>query len=184
MAIKFDKILGKIREDDAPGSEITGTLTNTYIPKATAAAVIANSALIDDGTDIINTVDFLVNAGKAIKGAKTLGDTLLFQGYRTDGGGAYVTLITITANAGAPTCDLADGVTKATKYIYRAAGVDVALSDGGTGASLVDPGEDRIMFWDNSATSTAYLDTAGEIVIAGTNMYVPAASLYLYDNFI
>lgn len=34
--------------------------------------------------------------------------------------------------------------------MYRAGGTDVALADGGTGASLSDPNADRIMWWDDS----------------------------------
>ena len=44
--------------------------------------------------------------------------------------------------------------------IYRAGGTDVALADGGTGASLSDPGADRLLFWDDGSCAVAFL-TAG-----------------------
>jgi hypothetical protein len=45
--------------------------------------------------------------------------------------------------------------------IYRAGGTDVPLADGGTGASLADPGADRIMFWDDSAGVVTWLQLTG-----------------------
>ena len=41
--------------------------------------------------------------------------------------------------------------------LYRAGGTDVPLADGGTGASLTDPNMDRIMAWDDSAGSVAFI---------------------------
>jgi hypothetical protein len=50
---------------------------------------------------------------------------------------------------------------------YNPAGTDVALADGGTGASLSDPGSDKIMVWDDSASATAYCG-------AGTGLSIDA----------
>lgn len=61
------------------------------------------------------------------------GNTLELQAYDVDGA-AYVTFATLTAN-NSPTMDLADTVTKAGGYIYRAGGTEVPITDGGTGAS-------------------------------------------------
>jgi hypothetical protein len=60
--------------------------------------------------------------------------------------------------------------------VYRAGGTDVPLADGGTGASLADPGADRIMFWDDSAGSTAYLAPSTGLAISGTDLAVDAAT--------
>lgn len=49
-------------------------------------------------------------------------------------------------------------------------GTDVALADGGTGASLVDPNDDRIMFWDDSAGSIAFLDIGTGLTITDTTI--------------
>jgi len=51
----------------------------------------------------------------------------------------------------------------------------VALGSGGTGASLSDPGADRIMFWDDSATTTAWLTPGTNISISGTYLNVDDA---------
>jgi len=54
--------------------------------------------------------------------------------------------------------------------IYRAGGTDVPLADGGTGASLVDPGADRIMFWDDSAGAVTWLTAGTGLTITDTTI--------------
>lgn len=52
---------------------------------------------------------------------------------------------------------------------------DLALADGGTGASLADPGGDRIMFWDDSAGQVTWLNPIGigsGLTLTGTNLAV------------
>lgn len=53
---------------------------------------------------------------------------------------------------------------------YFPGGTDVALADGGTGASLTAPGADSIMFYDVSASSTAYLTLGAGLSITGTTI--------------
>lgn len=55
-------------------------------------------------------------------------------------------------------------------YIHRVGGTDVALADGGTGASLADPGADRIMFWDDSAGAVAWLTVGTGLAITTTTI--------------
>src|SRR5690606_2830479 len=45
-------------------------------------------------------------------------------------------------------------------YIYRAGGTDIALADGGTGASLADPGADRLMIWDDRDRKSTRLNSS------------------------
>ena len=52
--------------------------------------------------------------------------------------------------------------------IYRAGGTDVPMADGGTGASLADPGADRVMFWDDSAGAVTWLEMGTNLAITGT----------------
>lgn len=54
--------------------------------------------------------------------------------------------------------------------VYRAGGTDVALADGGTGASLSDPNADRIMFWDDSAGQVTWLQAGSGLSISGTTI--------------
>ncbi|MBK8123878.1 MAG: hypothetical protein IPK54_10075 [Dokdonella sp.] len=51
---------------------------------------------------------------------------------------------------------------------YAPGGTEVALADGGTGASLVDPGADRILFWDDSAGGVTWLEVGSGLSLAGT----------------
>jgi hypothetical protein len=80
------------------------------------------------------------------------------------------------AGVATATTDLPTATTIGGAAIYRAGGSDVALADGGTGASLTDPGADRIFFWDESANSTAFLTPGNGIVITGTNIGLTGGS--------
>ena len=59
---------------------------------------------------------------------------------------------------------------------YTVGGTDVALADGGTGASLTDPNDDRIMFWDDSAGAVTWLDNGNGLTITTTTIAVDSAS--------
>lgn len=59
---------------------------------------------------------------------------------------------------------------------YNPGGTDVALADGGTGASLADPGVDRILFWDNSLGAVTWLEVGSGLSITGTVLTASAAS--------
>jgi hypothetical protein len=72
--------------------------------------------------------------------------------------------------------------------VYRAGGTDVALADGGTGASLADPNADRIMFWDDSGGAVTWLEVGSGLSITDTTLStiasgdVTAASAFGTDN--
>lgn len=53
---------------------------------------------------------------------------------------------------------------------YFPGGTDVALADGGTGASLSDPNADRILFWDDSAGSMDWLTVGSGLSISTTTL--------------
>jgi hypothetical protein len=56
---------------------------------------------------------------------------------------------------------------------------DIALAEGGTGASLADPGADRILFWDDSAGGVTWLTPAAPLVVTTTSI-VAAPKGYLF----
>lgn len=58
----------------------------------------------------------------------------------------------------------------ATLGLYKSGGTDVALADGGTGASLTDPNADRIMFWDDSAGAVTWLTLGTNLTITDTTL--------------
>ncbi len=47
---------------------------------------------------------------------------------------------------------------------------DLALADGGTGASLSDPNADRILFWDDSAGAVGFLNPNTNLSISNTDL--------------
>jgi hypothetical protein len=49
-------------------------------------------------------------------------------------------------------------------------GTDLSLANGGTGASLSDPNDDRILFWDDSAGTVAWLDIGTGLSLSGTTI--------------
>lgn len=53
---------------------------------------------------------------------------------------------------------------------YAVGGTDVALADGGTGASLADPNADRVLFWDDSAATMTWLTMGTNLTITGTTL--------------
>lgn len=65
--------------------------------------------------------------------------------------------------------------TAGTDY-YNPSGTDVALADGGTGASLTDPNADRIMFWDDSAGVVTWLEASIGLTLSGTTLEVSTAA--------
>src|SRR5690606_8895417 len=77
--------------------------------------------------------------------------------------------------------DLPSGITIGGAAIYRAGGSDVSLADGGTGASLVDPGADRILFWDDSAGAVTWLTVGTGLSISSTT--ISGTALLDEDDF-
>lgn len=67
------------------------------------------------------------------------------------------------------TSGVASAATAGTDY-YNPGGTDVALADGGTGASLVNPNADRILFWDDSAGVMTWLSLNAGLEISGTTI--------------
>jgi len=60
---------------------------------------------------------------------------------------------------------------------------DLALADGGTGASLADPNDDRIMFWDDSAGAVTWLDISTGLAISTTNLSIDISNMTAMGAF-
>jgi hypothetical protein len=54
------------------------------------------------------------------------------------------------------------------KAVYTSGGTDVTLADGGTGTSLTDPNDDRIMAWDDSVGAVVMMDLSGLLTTTAT----------------
>jgi len=66
--------------------------------------------------------------------------------------------------------------------IYRAGGTDVALADGGTGASLADPNADRLMFWDDSAGAVTWAVPGNGLEFSTTTLNTKYSVLQIYTT--
>lgn len=56
----------------------------------------------------------------------------------------------------------------------------ITIAKGGTGVSLTDPNADRILFWDDSASSVAFLSPGAFLTITGTILDVTGISSGTY----
>jgi hypothetical protein len=104
---------------------------------------------------------------------QTAADT--FTGRTLTAGSAKISVSNGSGVAGNPTIDL--GSVASTDLsdaasLYKAGGTDVAIGDGGTGASLVDPNADRILFWDDSAGGVTWLAPGANLAITATTLDV------------
>lgn len=140
-----------------------GTDVQAYDPELTAIAALA----VTDGNFIVgNGTTWVAESGATARTSLGLGtsDTPQFTGIEV--GNASDTTLT-RASAG--------NLAVEGNLLYRAGGTDVALADGGTGASLTDPNADRLMFWDDSAGSVAWLEAGSGLTISGTTITASGA---------
>ena len=129
--------IGTLAGDSGSATGATVTIAGgTNITTSAAAATLTVN--LDAAITAMTSVDFAT--GGRLGTGLVAGNTFLLQAYNVNGA-AYNTFATLTAHATAPTMDLATGVTIGTAYVYRAGGTDIAVADGGTGAStLLDHG--------------------------------------------
>ena len=169
---------------------MTGSACDTIVMTAAAngafslvttdtAAAAANIQITADGTVDIDSAGVLtLDSGAAINiepaacsvilldctisidagvvtGATSITSTVIELGHASD---------TTIARSGS------GAITVECNQVYLAGGTDVALADGGTGASLSDPGADRLVFWDDGAGAIAFLTAGSGLTICGTTM--------------
>lgn len=165
----------------------TNNIWKPYIGGAIVAQLAATSLSpgVSDtqalGTTALMWSDLFLASGAVINfnnGDVTLthsADTLTLGGGNLSiGTTASLTAGTIElGDASANTLSASGGVLSIEgKAVYTATGTDVALADGGTGASLTDPNADRIMFWDDSAGAVTWLAPSSGLAITTTSIAV------------
>ena len=143
------------------------------------AAAAANITITADGTVDINSAGLLtLDSGAAINIEPAACSAILLDGTISIDAGVVTGATSITSTVielghASDTTIARSGsgaITVEGNQVYLAGGTDVALADGGTGASLSDPGADRILFWDDSAGAVAFLVPNCNLAISGTNL--------------
>lgn len=149
-------------------------LAEVYVP-ATDTTIDA-AQIVDKRVPAVQSWDAEL---KALAGLTSAADKLpYFTGSATAGVAdfsAYARTFLDDANEAALKATLN---LEANTDFYAPGGTDVALADGGTGASLVDPNADRIAFWDDSAGAVTWL-TAGD----GLTITTTTISSFFGDSF-
>ncbi|OGD88073.1 hypothetical protein A3D04_04975 [Candidatus Curtissbacteria bacterium RIFCSPHIGHO2_02_FULL_40_16b] len=172
-------------------SGLAGLTSGGNITFSSAQILGASPLVFEGGTDddVTTTLAFTdpTTSNKTITFPNETGTVCttgsVCSGYQASG--TYVTSVSgtadrITSTGGTtPVIDIAAtyvGQTSITTLGTIATGTwdatDIALGAGGTGATLTDPGADRLFFWDDSATSTAWLVANTGLTISGTDLNV------------
>lgn len=124
-----------------------------------------NRLVRTDGTDTkkIQGSAVTVDDSGNMSGVSALSSTTIELGHASD---------TTIARSGA------GDITIEGNAVYRAGGADVALADGGTGASLSDPNADRLMFWDDSGGAVTWLSAGAGLTISGTTITTTSGRVF------
>lgn len=151
---------------DVNGSDIRHASGGQYTPSATdtsghhqfASGQTLNSA---SGTDIFAKFTGTVNnSGTAATDFLELDITTTAAG-----SGAQNAINVLNDSSSVFAVDVTGAVTTGSW-----SGTDIPLAAGGTGASLSDPGADRIMFWDDSGSTVNWLSVGTGMQISGTGL--------------
>jgi len=144
------------------GGTGASTFTDGGILLGSGTGAITAMAVLTDGQMIVGdgTTDPVAESGTTLRTSIGVGtcDSPQFTGIEL----SHATANTLTGACGLLSIEGA--------VVYSAGGTDVPLADGGTGASLSDPGADRLLFWDDDAGAVAFLTASTNITICGTNI--------------
>lgn len=162
------------------GSEITNSLPRNGEAAMTGQMKSASGTVSAPGVTFSSDLDcglYLIgtnNVGLAAGGSKIL--DVATTGLTVTGALTTTTLELGGATDATIARSGAGDITVEGNTVYRAGGTDVALIDGGTGASLTDPNADRILFWDDSAGAVTWLTASTGLAITTTDIAIDAAS--------
>jgi hypothetical protein len=168
--------IGTLAGDSGTATGATVTIaggTNITTAAGTATLTVNLDAALTGITSVTGA------NGCELRTGVTAADTLILAAYDV-GTTSYTPFVTLAAHATDPTCDLAAGVTIGGAYIYRASGTDVAVADGGTGAStLTDHG---VLIGNATSAVTATAEGATGVILTGVTGSVPTWTTSSYPS--
>ena len=151
-----------------------GTVTGSLTFDADALHILDTNAshdlIITPGSDLTADRVLTLTTGDAARTVTISGNATISQDYSTAGSPQLTGIELGHASDTTLTRSSAGNLAVEGNVVYRVGGTDVALADGGTGATLADPGADRIMFWDDSAGAVDWLTAGSGLSIAGTTI--------------
>lgn len=146
------ELLGVISDETGTGSLVFATSPTLTTPNIGAASGTSLSLSSGTGLQVGSSVPFSDSAG-----------TLTLQNVD-----ALDATTEATIEAAIDTLSNLTSVGTIGTGVWEA--TDVGLAHGGTGASLADPNDDRIMFWDDSAGAVAWLDPTNGLETSTTSL--------------
>jgi len=165
--------------DMATQAELDAHISDSSAAHAASAISADSTTLVGTGTDVQSVLEELDNGiadhladTTAAHAASAISFSPTGNLAATDAQAAIAEAATDAASAlSTHESDTTSvhGITD-TSTLYRAGGTDVALADGGTGTSLVDPNADRILFWDDSAGQITWLAAGTNLTITNTTI--------------
>ena len=166
------------------------------------ANVNSSAGIVDTKLATISTANKValtalnIDGGTDIGGALATGDLIVVD----DGAGGtnkFAALSRVVTLMEAQIDSLSSLATVGTVGTGAWEATDVGLAHGGTGASLSDPGADKILFWDDSASAMKFLTVGSNLSIsattitatnttytAGTNISLSGTTFNVDDSFL
>ena len=179
-AVNFSAGLKDVTNDVPAAKQVTTDTTQTLTSKTLTSPVLTTPQINDTSADhqYVFAVSELAADRTVTLPLLTGNDTFVFADHTQTLTGKTIDLTSNTLvgsvaefNAALESADF-----------YTTGGTDVALADGGTGASLADPNADRLMFWDDSAGAVTWAVPGNGLEFSTTTLNTKYSVLQIYTT--